>query len=532
MTGETAIMAGVLCLFIGLIGGLSYLGYRRTRSANDYMLAGREIHPFIMAMSYGAAFISTSAIVGFGGVAARDGMGILWLAFMNILFGIFIGFRFFGRRTRAIGQTLEAKTFPEFMGRRFGSTGITVFIAAVIFIFMPVYTSAVLMGGARVMEEVLNMPYNTALLVFAGVITVYVIFGGLRGMMYVDALLGTIMVGGMLSLLILTYCATGGVISTHQWLTDHAALVPEAFRAGGHQGWTAMPVFNSPRWWTLVSSLMFGVGVGALAQPQLAVRFMTVKGDHELNRAIWVGALFIMLTAGGAYVVGALSNVWFYHSYGKIAYDMVPNGNIDMIVPLFIHKALPDWFAYIFTITLLAAAMSTMSALLHVNGTSLGHDFFGNIGFAKFGSVVLTKVGILLAIIASVVLGAVLPGSYIARATAIFFGVCAASFLPAYTAGLYWRRATRAGVWASMTAGAAVSVFALLFMHRGESAPLGVCKAIFGRTELISSGVWPYIDSLVYSLPISIIVLVAVSLLTRADSEHADRCFAGISKEK
>ncbi|MGE4302123.1 MAG: sodium:solute symporter, partial [Victivallaceae bacterium] len=392
---DTVMMVALLALFIGLIGFLSYMGYRRTKNASDYMLAGREIHPFIMAMSYGAAFISTSAIVGFGGVAATYGMGILWLAFMNILFGIFIGFRYFGRRTRAMGRHLDAKTFPEFMGRRFNSTGVTLFISMVIFLFMPVYTSAVLMGGARVMEEVLKIPYFTALLVFAAVITVYVIVGGLRGMMYVDALLGTVMVAGMVALLVLTYGEMNGFISTHKELTSMVGLVPEKFKAIGHQGWTSMPRFNSQWWWTLVSSLMLGVGIGALAQPQLAVRFMTVKNNHELNRAIWVGAVFIMLTAGGAYVVGALSNVWFYRNWGKIACEMVPDGNIDRIIPTFITLALPKWFVYIFTITLLSAAMSTMSALLHVTGTSIGHDFFGNLGMKKFGSVALTKAGII-----------------------------------------------------------------------------------------------------------------------------------------
>lgn len=531
IASDTVFMVAMLAMFIGLIGFLSYMGYRRTKNAHDYMLAGREIHPFIMAMSYGAAFISTSAIVGFGGVAATYGMGILWLAFMNIMFGIFVGFRFFGRRTRAMGRHLDAKTFPEFMGRRFGSTGVTLFISMVIFLFMPVYTSAVLMGGARVMEEVLKVPYLTALLVFAAVIMVYVLVGGLRGMMYVDALLGTVMVAGMVALLVLTYSETDGFISTHRELTAMAHLVPEKFRALGHEGWTAMPRFNSQWWWTLVSSLMLGVGIGALAQPQLAVRFMTVKSDRELNRAIWVGALFIMLTAGGAYVVGALSNVWFYGKFGKIAYDMAPDGNIDRIIPVFITSALPEWFVYIFTITLLSAAMSTMSALLHVTGTSIGHDFFGNLGMKKFGSVALTRAGIVFAVIASVVLGQVLPGSYIARATAIFFGICAASFLPAYAAALYWKRATSAGVWASMIAGAAVSLFALTFMHRAESAMLGVCKLLFGRTELLSGGVWPFVDSLVYSLPVSVAALIVVSLMTRPDADGVEGCFASLKKE-
>lgn len=44
-----------------------------------------------MALSYGATFISTSAIIGFGGAAAVYGMGVIWLTFMNIFVGIFFG---------------------------------------------------------------------------------------------------------------------------------------------------------------------------------------------------------------------------------------------------------------------------------------------------------------------------------------------------------------------------------------------------------------------------------------------------------
>ena len=527
---NTPLMFGMIALFIAVIAFLSYLGSRRTKNARDYMLAGGSIHPFIMAMSYGAAFISTSSIIGFGGVAGRYGMGILWLAWMNIIFGIFVGFRYYGRRTRAMGSALEAHTFPEFIGKRYNSTGITVFIAAIIFLFMPLYTSAVLIGGARVVQQVVNIDYSSALIVLSVIIALYVLFGGLRGMMYVDALLGSVMVAGMLTLLFLTYKTTGGVISTHRELTDMAYLVPENMRAVGHQGWTSMPAFNSQWWWTLVSSLMLGVGIGALAQPQLAVRFMTVKSDRELNRAIWVGAMFIMLTAGGAYVVGALTNVWFFQQDGKIAVDAV-GGNHDLIMPTFISRALPQWFAYLFTVTLLSAAMSTLSALLHVTGTSIGHDFFGSIGIRNVGTVRLTRIGIAIAMLASVVLAQTLPGSFIARATAIFFGICAASFLPAYTAAIYWKRATRKGVWASMLCGAVISVFCLVFMHRSESAPLGLCKLIFGKTELISRGIWPYIDSIVYSLPLSVLILVVVSLCTRRnDDAPVEKCFNALNK--
>ena len=60
-------------LYLAITAGLGYLGYRQTTSAKDYLLAGRTVHPVIMAISYGSTFISTAAIVGFGGAAAVFG---------------------------------------------------------------------------------------------------------------------------------------------------------------------------------------------------------------------------------------------------------------------------------------------------------------------------------------------------------------------------------------------------------------------------------------------------------------------------
>ena len=107
-----------------------------------------------------------------------------------------------------------------------------------------------------------------------------------------------------------------------------------------------------------------------------------------------------------------------------------------------------------------------------------------------------------------------------------FFGVCAAAFLPTYVAALYWKRATVYGIWASIISGVGASLFGLLFMHRKESAGLGICQAIFGKTELISTHPWPHIDPFIYALPISVMVLIVVSCFTeKLPQRHITRCF-------
>ncbi len=144
-----AIVIGVYALAIGYLG---WLGYQRTKNAADYLVGGRGIHPMLMALAYGSTFISTSAIVGFGGAAGLFGLGLLWLTFLNILAGIFLAFAFFGRPTRRIGARLDAHTFPELIARRFQSRFIQGFSGTVIMFLMPLYAAAVMIGGARFLE--------------------------------------------------------------------------------------------------------------------------------------------------------------------------------------------------------------------------------------------------------------------------------------------------------------------------------------------------------------------------------------------
>ncbi len=56
----------IIIAYLCIIGHLGFQDYRIRKSAADYMLGGRSFHPYVMAMSYEATFISTSAMVGFG----------------------------------------------------------------------------------------------------------------------------------------------------------------------------------------------------------------------------------------------------------------------------------------------------------------------------------------------------------------------------------------------------------------------------------------------------------------------------------
>jgi solute:Na+ symporter, SSS family len=431
-----------------------------------------------------------------------------------------------------------------------------------------------------------------------------VIPGGIKAVMYTDTMQGFVMVFAMIFLLVFVYMSLGGVTEAHRTLTDLADLVPAPLAQIGHQGWTAMPAFGwgAPTydlWWTVITALVLGVGIGVLAQPQLVVRFMTVRSRRELDRAVPIGAVFILLMVGTPFVVGSLSNAWFAQ-YGPIlqgkvvevidadkdralvelmqtsdsgtwtsivnpktqaparapmiiservsaqdgdgaTFELVggrsiaatyTKGDADKIIPSFIVAALPKWFGVIFFLALLAAAMSTMSSQFHTIGTAAGRDLYERIadkGRSREPSILVMRLAILVGLVVAVTISYTIRQEYVvARFTAIFFGLCAASFLPAYIGGLFSRRVTRAGALASMAVGMSVSLFWLAFIKAREASAIGLVQLVTGgKTSLLADYPnWPAVDPIIIALPASLLTLILVSAVTRPpDKAHLRRCF-------
>lgn len=507
MAVSTSVLTVFTAAYLVIVALLAYYGYRKTKCAEDYLLAGRNVHPVVLALSYGATFISTSAIIGFGGLAGQIGMGLIWLTVFNIGVGILLAFAIFGKRTRALGHKLGAVTFPDLLGKAYQSSFLAKASAVIVAVGMPLYAAAILIGGARFIESTLSVSYNTALIGFAIVVAAYVIVGGLIAVMYTDALQGTLMAIGMSLLLVLTYIKLGGVTEAHTALTSMKDLVPEGLAAAGHAGWTSMPVSGSSLWYTLITTIILGVGIGVLAQPQLVVRFMTVKSDRSLHRAILVGGPFIMLMTGVAFTVGALTNVYFFNETGQIALA-AGGGNADAIMPEYINAAIPDIFIVLFMLVLLSAAMSTLSSLFHTMGTALGHDLLKG---KRADSQKITQGATLIMIVASVALAYVMPANIIARATAMFMGLCASALLPAFAMALFDKAPSKLAAKTSLITGGAVWFAWTAFVHVKESSALGISGFLFGKDTLMAMP-WPVVDPLIIALPLSTLALVTMKL--------------------
>ena len=503
-------------LFIIATLALGYYGYRNTKNSDEFLLGRNKANPIIIALSYGATFLSASAVIGFGGQAAVHGASLMWLCFLNLALGVAVAFIVFGNRTRSLGRKLGASTFADLLGKIYKSKGIRMFTAIIIIVMMPIYCAAVLKGGVNSLAVITGLDYNLMLLVLSLIVAIYVVYGGIIAVMYNDAMQAVIMLAGMIAIFAVTIGTLGW--DAFQQLTDLtvSGAIQQTNVLPGSNGWTVFPTIFSPEWWTVVSTFLLGVGIGALTQPQLAVRFMSSKDSKSLNKSMVIGCVFIFIIVGIAYTVGTLSNLYFFNEHGVNAIQWVTSGT-DFIIPTFIMEifhgfTFGDLFVSLFLISLISASVSTISALMHTIGAAGGYDVYSAIMSRKEGKEVDVKsLGVnrsvtMVMMILVVLYCYLMPSDIIAKATSVFMGMTAAALLPAYVHALYCKNPNRKAAFNSVIAGSSVYLFWALFVNKGTSIFLPLCKWLTGN-QVLFDGTVMYVDALVVALPVSALVM-------------------------
>jgi len=613
-----------MALFAGLFGIIGLLGYKKTKTAEDYFVAGRKMGSIVIAFSYGATFISAVALIGFSGIASLYGQSILWLALLNILVGILIAFIVYGFRTRKMGMSLKAVTLPEMLGNRFNSTKLQATSGLIIAIFMIAYTSAVFLAISSLFVVTFGISYELCVIVFTLVVGVYLIVGGLYAVMWTHAIQGGLMVAGMIILTIWIYGMLGGIGPAHEAaaamtpedlgvpLQQGAILNPWNFKASedallqvptnqdlettGYKilkvspadtsmnislkqdititfnyktspvsftytcspdpcGWseewsenytivtlshndfthgtvyafevtgatsglgspagvlapnglTSLPPIPSPPFLMLLT-LIFGVGIGVLAQPQLVVRYLSAKSEKALKKAIPYGGIFILLMTFTAFSIGPLCNVLMAEN------GLFYPGSPDKVVPLVIEEVFPQWFVFLFLFAVLAAAMSTASALFHTAGASIGRDVYEK-GMKRKGSseksIKITRIATIGIVIATLIIS-LNPPDVVAIMTAFFFGLMAVTFLAPYTLMLYWKKISRAGAWAGMLGGFIFTMIWYILVY--SKTATSIMGSSVSDNYLINM-----LDPIFIGLPLSFFLCYVVSILIPQDKKE------------
>ena len=425
-----------LVIYLIFVFALSIYAYAKRKKVNqftDYFIGNRTMGGFLLAMTLAATYISASSFIGGPGAAYKYGLGWVLLSMIQVP-TVLLSLGILGKKFAILARKYNAITLSDMLYSHYKSKLIVCFASiALIAAFIGAMTVQ-FVGGARLLQSSVGIPYDIGLLIFGIGTVIYTAFGGFRASILNDAFQGLVMIIGAILLLVAIIYAGGGITNIVDRLNqiDPALLTPQ-----GPDNFMDFPFMAS--FWVLVC---FGV----VGLPHTAVRCMAYKDSKAVHQGIIIGTAVVTVIMLTMHLSGALGRA--------IISDLtIP----DQIVPTLIIKVLPPLAAGIFLAAPLSAIMSTINAqLLQVSSVIIKDLFLTMRPNTKFSDKMLTRISIIITFIFGglLIVAAWNPPDMIIWLNLLAFGGLEAVFLWPLVLGLYWKKANSTGAFCSMLAGA------------------------------------------------------------------------------
>lgn len=451
----------VLGVYFVVMIGAGYIGVRRAKSADDFLVAGRRLGIPRYTGTLSAVVLGGASTIGTVRLGYLYGISGMWLVFM-LGAGIFL----LGAGFSQVLARLRVYTVSEMMERRYNSGSRLISAIIMVAYDLMVAVSATIAIGT-VFNVMFGLSQTWAIVLGVGVVVIYSVLGGMWSITLTDVIQFVIMTIGMFAIFLPWSISKAGGWST-MW-----DKVPHSYSSLTGIGVSTI--------WLYFLLFFFGIMVGQ----DIWQRVFTAK---SVKVARWGGML------AGVYcmfygVCGAL--------IGTALLVILPKLEIaDNAFAEGARAVLPVGMAGLVLAAALAAIMSTASACMMASSTVLAQDIIGRF-FLKSrdqrSTIWLNRVLIVIVGIATLVASLAIA-DVVGALTVAYDLLVAAVFVPVVGA-LFWKRSTTAGAVASMLVGALVMIVTMVW------------KGLYSN------------EAIYYSLIACAIVFVVVSLVTPKPSE-------------
>lgn len=461
-----------LIVFFTIMVMVGIYARKHTTSVGDFVLGGRAVGPWLTAFAYGTTYFSAVVFVGYAGQFGwKYGISATWIGIGNALIGSLLAWIILGRRTRVMTHHLKSTTMPDFFGSRYGSKALRVVASAIAFVFLVPYTASVYNGLSRLFGMAFDVPYWVCVLAMAVLTGVYVILGGYMATAINDLIQGIIMLGGIIAVIAAVLSNNGGFMKAVNQLAQFESEI--AITQGQPGAYTS---FFGPDPMNLLGVVIL-TSLGTWGLPQMVHKFYTIKNEKSIKSGTIISTVFAIVISGGCYFLGGFGRLYdgeaISKADGTIAYDA--------IVPHML-SSLSNVLIGVIVVLVLSASMSTLASLVMTSSSTLTLDFIkGNLvkNMSEKKQILVMRILIVCFITLSVVI-ALDPPTFIAQLMGISWGALAGSFLAPFLYGLYWKRTTKAAVWASFAAGVGITVSNLFLKYIASPINAGAIAMVTG----------------------------------------------------
>jgi solute:Na+ symporter, SSS family len=340
----------ILALYFIIIFAIGWYFTRKERNTTDYFLAGRDVAWWAVGASLFSSNIGSEHFIGLAGSGASSGMAVGHFEWMAALLVMMLGYVFAPFYLRS-----NVYTMPEFLERRYNPAcrAYLASISLIAYIFTKI--AVAIFAGAIVLKATLGWGMwqsSFALVVATGI---YTVAGGLAAVIYTEVLQTVILAGGALILAFIGLGEVGG------WAGLRASVPPEFFHM-------MKPSTDRDFPWT---GIFFGapiLGIWYWCTDQVIVqRTLSAKSiDHAKGGTVLAGFLKIL-------------PVFMLVVPGMIARSLYPDemrADSNAAFPILVVRLMPPGLQGVMIAALLAALMSSLSAVFNSSSTIFTMDFY------------------------------------------------------------------------------------------------------------------------------------------------------------
>ncbi len=352
--------------FIALIGVALYFYVKdKQRNQEDFFLGGRQMGPWVTALSAQASDMSAWLLMGLPGSILAFGFGQIWIG-IGLAIGTAANWILCARRLRVFSEEADDSiTIPQFLANRFDADSKTLqVVCAVIFLFAyTIYVASAFVAGTTVFETLFpDISKTLAMVIFALLIVFYTIFGGFKAVCWTDFFQGMLMMIALMAVPI-------AVIATHQNLDT--ALLSKVYEYTDASGVTTVCDFGgglfSASWQDIITG--FAWGLGYFGMPHIIIRFMSIEKPSQVKKSSAIAIIWVVISLGCACMIAYMGRM-------LVADELLPDGMQKIVFITMARKFFAPAFSGLLLAAIVAASVSTADSQLLVASSSFTADIY------------------------------------------------------------------------------------------------------------------------------------------------------------
>jgi SSS family solute:Na+ symporter len=477
-----------------------FVRHRAMRKLESYFLADRSIRWWMLGLSGCSSYIDIGGTMVIIGMMFYVGLKSVWVT--HVFWGFFMMAFYMAFQAKYIRRS-GVMTLAEWNETRFGQTTeaehvrlATATFLLILMVFNLIYLAV---GTGKFAEEFLPFSRGTSTFLVFAVVGIYVTVGGFFGVVLTDIFQTTLIAVGTLVLTVMVFqipeTANFLAIKDPAWSTLAptwtlwSSYLPQTPESHQHYYWFGPIMLAGLSW--LVFKILAGPVVWDFTF------FLTTKNPREASLAagMWtVGHTLRWFLAGSFLFLG------IYYLGSSADFDA------EKIMPL-VLKRLPVGLSGLFMAVLLAALMSTISAMVNVTSSVILNDFLKRYFAKNLPEKQLIRLGMAASII-TVSLAfsfSFLYDKIISIWELMIFVILTMILLPGTMRWHWWRFGSRAFVWSMVGTGCIALAQKLLFPE------------------------WPVHISIPVNVIVSFVLTVIITFLSKpADTELLVKFYAKV----